>query len=47
MAGSSAVLEDGSVLSRLDRQLFKLESLMALISGLRLKFPPALLESLV
>ena len=34
MAGSSAVLEDGSLLSRLDRQLFKLESLMALISGL-------------
>ena len=34
MAGSSAVLEDGSFLSRLDRQLFKLESLMALISGL-------------
>ncbi len=34
MAGSSAVLEDGSVLSRLDKQLFKLESLMALISGL-------------
>ncbi len=34
MAGSSAVLEDGSFLSRLDRQLFKLESLMALVSGL-------------
>jgi len=34
MAGSSAVLEDGSFLSRLDRQLFKLEGLMALISGL-------------
>ncbi len=34
MAGSSAVLEDGSLLSRLDRQLFKLEGLMALISGL-------------
>ncbi|WP_457647451.1 TRAP transporter small permease subunit [Profundibacter sp.] len=34
MAGSSAVLEDGSLLSRLDQKLFKLESLMALISGL-------------
>jgi TRAP-type C4-dicarboxylate transport system permease small subunit len=34
MAGSSAVLEDGSLLSRLDQKLFKLEGLMALISGL-------------
>ncbi len=34
MAGGASVLEDGSLLSRLDRQLFKLESLMALISGL-------------
>lgn len=34
MAGSSAVLEDGSFLSRLDRQLYKLESIMALVSGL-------------
>ncbi|CUJ85075.1 TRAP-type C4-dicarboxylate transport system, small permease component [Shimia thalassica] len=34
MAGSSAVLEDGSLLSRLDRQLLKLEQVFALISGL-------------
>ncbi|MDP2581496.1 TRAP transporter small permease [Shimia thalassica] len=34
MAGSSAVLEDGSLLSRLDRQLLKLEQFFALISGL-------------
>ncbi|SLN10606.1 Tripartite ATP-independent periplasmic transporters, DctQ component [Pseudoruegeria aquimaris] len=34
MAGSATVLEDGSTLSRLDRQLYKLEKLLALLSGL-------------
>jgi len=34
MAGGASVLEDGSNLSRLDRQLHKLEGYMALISGL-------------
>lgn len=34
MAGSSAVLEDGSLLSRLDKQLLKLEQFFALLSGL-------------
>jgi TRAP-type C4-dicarboxylate transport system permease small subunit len=34
MAGSSAVLEDASLLSRLDRQLLRLETVFALISGL-------------
>ncbi len=34
MAGASSVLEDGSLLSRLDRYLFRLESWLALISGL-------------
>ena len=34
MAGSSAVLEDGSTLSRLDRGLLKLETFFALLSGL-------------
>jgi len=34
MAGSSAVLEDGSRLSRLDTALLKLESVFALLSGL-------------
>jgi len=34
MAGSSSILEDASLLSRLDRQLFKLEGLMALAGGL-------------
>ena len=34
MAGSSAVLEDSSLLSRLDRGLLKLETFFALISGL-------------
>ncbi|WP_298291335.1 TRAP transporter small permease subunit [uncultured Litoreibacter sp.] len=34
MAGSSAVLEDSSLLSRLDRMLLPLERFMALISGL-------------
>ena len=33
MAGSSAVLEDGSLLSRLDKALLKLETFFALISG--------------
>ncbi|AXI47328.1 C4-dicarboxylate ABC transporter permease [Sulfitobacter sp. SK012] len=33
MAGSSAVLEDGSLLSRLDRHLLKLETFFAFISG--------------
>ncbi|MCY6381219.1 TRAP transporter small permease subunit [Hoeflea prorocentri] len=34
MAGASSVLEDGSVLSRLDRKLFWLERQLALIGGL-------------
>lgn len=34
MAGASHVLEDGSLLSRLDRQLLKLERIFALLSGL-------------
>ncbi|HHI71009.1 MAG TPA: TRAP transporter small permease [Rhodobacteraceae bacterium] len=34
MAGHSAVLEDGSTLSRLDRKLYWLEGKLALISGL-------------
>ncbi len=34
MAGHSAVLEDGSLLSRLDKKLLKLEVFMALLSGL-------------
>lgn len=34
MAGASTVLEDGSLLSRLDQQLLKLERLFALLSGL-------------
>ena len=34
MAGSASVLEDGSTLSRLDRALFKLEGVFALLSGL-------------
>ncbi len=34
MSGHSSVLEDHSLLSRLDRQLFKLESLLILIGGL-------------
>ena len=34
MATSSAVLEDGSLLSRLDGQLLRLEQFLALISGL-------------
>lgn len=34
MAGGASVLEDGSTLSRLDRQLYKLEGYMALVSGL-------------
>lgn len=34
MAGSSAVLEDGSVLSRLDRGLHRIEIKLALLSGL-------------
>ncbi|MGR3805457.1 TRAP transporter small permease subunit [Marinibacterium profundimaris] len=34
MAGSSTVLEDSSLLSRLDRALLPLERLMALLSGL-------------
>ena len=34
MAGSSSVLLDGSRLSQLDRALFRLESLLALIGGL-------------
>jgi TRAP-type mannitol/chloroaromatic compound transport system permease small subunit len=34
MAGSSAVLEDGSTLSRLDRSLHRLEKIFGLISGL-------------
>ncbi len=34
MAGHSAVLEDGSILSRLDLKLLRLERFLALISGL-------------
>ena len=34
MAGSSSVLTDNSLLSRLDQRLFKLEGIMALIGGL-------------
>ncbi|MHA6262365.1 TRAP transporter small permease subunit [Arenibacterium sp. CAU 1754] len=34
MAGSSAVLEDGSLVSRLDRALLRVERLLALASGL-------------
>ncbi len=34
MAGSSAVIEDGSRLSRLDRALYRVERFLALISGL-------------
>lgn len=34
MAGASPVLEDGSVLSKLDRGLLKVEALLALIAGL-------------
>ncbi|TMM54170.1 TRAP transporter small permease subunit [Sulfitobacter sabulilitoris] len=34
MAGSSAVLEDGSLLSRLDRGLLRVERVFALVSGL-------------
>ena len=34
MAGDSSVLQDGSLLSRLDRALFRLESWLALIGGL-------------
>ena len=34
MASSAAVLEDGSLLSRLDGQLLRLEQLLALVSGL-------------
>ena len=34
MAGSASVLEDGSTLSRLDRGLFRVETVLALVSGL-------------
>ncbi len=34
MAGSSAVLEDGSLLSRLDKALLRLETAFALVSGI-------------
>ncbi|MEP4038423.1 TRAP transporter small permease [Pseudophaeobacter sp.] len=34
MAGNAAVLEDGSLISRLDRKLLGLEQLLALVSGL-------------
>lgn len=34
MAGSSTVLEDGSLLSRLDQRLLRLERALALVSGL-------------
>jgi len=34
MAGSSAVLEDGSLLSRLDKGLLRLETAFALASGI-------------
>ncbi|MFC2967111.1 TRAP transporter small permease subunit [Acidimangrovimonas pyrenivorans] len=38
MAGHAAVLEDDSLLSRLERTLFKLETLLALISGIAVFF---------
>ncbi len=34
MAGSASVLEDDSILSRLDRNFYKLEKLLGLVSGL-------------
>ncbi len=34
MSGASSVLEDKSLLSRLDRSLFKVETVLALVSGL-------------
>ncbi|SIO30012.1 TRAP transporter small permease subunit [Vannielia litorea] len=34
MAGSSSVLEDGSTLSRIDRALFRVETVLALFGGL-------------
>ncbi len=34
MAGHAAVLSDGSLLSRLDRSLYRLETVLALLSGL-------------
>ena len=34
MAGASSVLEDNSLLSKLDRSLFKVETFFALMSGL-------------
>ena len=34
MAGHSSVLEDGSLLSRLDQKLYKLETFLALVGGL-------------
>jgi len=34
MAGSSAVLEDGSLLSRIDKGLLRLETVFALVSGI-------------
>lgn len=33
MSSGASVLEDGSVLSRIDRKLYKLESILALVSG--------------
>ncbi|MDE2739261.1 MAG: TRAP transporter small permease, partial [Paracoccaceae bacterium] len=34
MAGSSSVLTDGSLLSRIDRRLLQIESFLALLGGL-------------
>jgi|GEM_PF-2570748 len=34
MAGKSSVLQDDSLLSRLDRKLYRFESWLALLSGL-------------
>ncbi len=34
MAGASSVLEDNSLLSKLDRTLFRLETMLGLIGGL-------------
>lgn len=34
MAGASSVLEDGTVLSRIDRHLYRLEAVFALVGGL-------------
>ena len=42
MAGSSAVLEDGSLLSRIDKGLLRLETVFALVSGIAVFMPMVL-----